>query len=225
MNKTKSILLEEKFVSEYIEDIVNDFKIKTSSVKDYKYHHNTSYSDATSIIRNGILSIRELTRLGIKNYSNNLLDVMSDTSSHVNGADAISLAVVGLDDLYREEFEYDPYSPTNVDFLISGDILTYRNTINYGNEYLSFSSINPDKFRAVDVRLLKYLEIEKRERKIINNDKYIPLLLEKYNQLRDIALALKEKKLDIPFREMSYDKEISLDIERVSELPKIMLKK
>lgn len=225
MNKIKSILLEEQFVSEYIEDIVNDFKIKTSSVKDYKYHHNTSYSDATSIIRNGILSIRELTRLGIKNYSNNLLDVMSDTSSHVNGADAISLAVVGLDDLYREEFEYDPYSPTNVDFLISGDILTYRNTINYGNEYLSFSSINPDKFRAVDIRLLKYLEIEKRERKIIINDKHITLLLEKYNQLMNIALALKEKKLDIPFREMSYDKEISLDIERVSELPKIMLKK
>lgn len=47
---------------------------------------------------------------------------MSDTESHVNGKNSVSLSVIGLKDLYPNEVEYNPFSPNLVDFLITSDI-------------------------------------------------------------------------------------------------------
>ena len=137
----KNIILEEKYILEYILDILNDYKTKKITINDYKYHHNTSYFDAPSVIRYGILSLLELNALGVKNFSQEVLDIMSDTDSHINGTNAISLSVVGLKDLYHNESEYSPYSSTQVDFLISNEIKAYRSTLHYGNEFLCYNKI------------------------------------------------------------------------------------
>ena len=103
------VLLEEKYVLEYIRYTLNDIMIGTSNVTDAKYHHNTQYLLTKSIIRYGILSLEELNKLGIRNYTNDTLKVLDDIESHINGKTGISLSIVGLTDLYHDEEEYDPY--------------------------------------------------------------------------------------------------------------------
>ena len=74
-----------------------------------------------------------------------MIKTMDDLDSHANGSESISLAVVGLDDLNPDEFEYDPFSEKQVDILITSDIVARRVTTNYGNEFLSDKSIDVDK--------------------------------------------------------------------------------
>ena len=217
MNK---ILLEEKYILEYIRDSINDFKIRSVEINNAKYHHNTSYSFAPLILKHGILSQSELNRLGIKKYSSEVLKLLSDTDSHVNGIDDVSLSVVGLTDLYRDEMEYNPYDPSSVDFTISNDIQARRSTIHYGNEFLCHKNIDNDKLKSVDVRILKLIEltlINKKDSQSIKN------IIDKYNCLKNIALAIKQYKLDIPFREMSQDN-LTMDVDKVSKAPQLILK-
>lgn len=141
---------------------------------------------------------------------------MDDTDSHVNGIDSISLSVVGLTDLYRDEFEYDPYNPTQVDFNISSDVKAHRLTTHYGNEFLCNDSISIDKLRSVDIRLLELIKLSEKGYSIRD-------IIDKYNCLKDIALAIKQSNLDIPFREMSSDN-LTMDIDKVSVTPKLILK-
>ena len=68
-----TILLEKKFVLEYIKDILNDIKIASGMINNAKYHHNTDYSVAPSILKYGVLSLTDLNKLGIKNYSTEFL--------------------------------------------------------------------------------------------------------------------------------------------------------
>lgn len=216
-----SIQLEEKRILEYIKESIHDMKICLENVEHARYHHNTSYKDAISICKYGILSMIEQNKLGIRDYSLDTLKIMSDITSHVNGSDAISLSVVGLKDLYPDEEEYDPYSMTQVDFLISSSIKASRSTHHYGNEFLSFSNIKIQKLRAVDIRLLRLIESIENEK---ITDYPINKVVDKYNRLRKIALAIKQTKLDISIREMSGVCPFSIDIDRLSKTPKIVIK-
>ena len=217
-----TILLEERYILEYIKDILNDIKIKSYIVNNAKYHHNADYRDASSICQYGILSLVDLKKLGIKNYTDEFLKKMDDIESHINGSNAISLSVVGLQDLYPNEDEYDPFVPNQVDFLVSSEIKTGRSSINYGNEFLSYNSIGVDKLRSVDIRLLKLIELV--EKGYASNNYSIESVIRKYNYLKNIALTMKHFQLDIPLREMSYQDNSSMDLDKLSSLPKLMLK-
>lgn len=217
-----NILIEKKYILEYIKDTLNDLIIGQTTVNNCKYHHNTNYEDAASICQYGILSLEDLNRLGIKKFGDNLLHIMSDMESHVNGNKGISLSVVGLTDLYPNEDVYDPYKPTQVDFLVSSDIQAYRTSIHYGNEYLSYNSITNDKLRAIDIRLLKLIELLEKE--TISSDSSIQSIVKNYNCLRDIAIAINQKKLEIPIREMSDNCNFTLDIDKMSLAKKLVLK-
>lgn len=208
--------IEEKHSLEYIKELIRSFKIKNIEVNNAKFHHNRSYKSALAILKHGILPVRESNRLGITNYTDEQLRLLADTESHVNGIDSISLSIAGLTDLYKKESEYDPFTHRSVDFLISSDIKACRTTTHYGNEYLHEGIIAPDKIKSVDIRLFKAIDLAKTPEKI-------KTIIENYNRLRDIALALKNESLNIPFREMTYEN-LTMDIEKVIEAPKIILK-
>ena len=123
-----------------------------------RYHHISSYNAAPSIIKNGILSVSDLHKKGIIKFSEKELKLSEDIESHVNGSDRVSLAVVGLDDLYADEYEFNPFKPASVDFIISSDVKTSRSSTHYGNEFLSYGSIKNNMIKSVDVRLFEYLD-------------------------------------------------------------------
>lgn len=208
------ILLEEKYVLEYIRDMLSTLKTGAKEVTDARYHHNASYEKIPSILRNGILSLLETNKLGITKYTDQDLDILNDITSHVNGNDSISLSVVGLTDLYPNEDEYNPYSPNYVDLIISSDVKARRSSTRYGNEFLVKDKISTDKIKAVDTRLLRLMEEKRYDVKVI---------IEKYNHLREIALIIKELNLDVLLREMSEDN-LTFDIDKVSKTPQIVLK-
>lgn len=217
------IKLEEKYITEYIEDMLMSMRIKNKDIENSKYHHNTDYKDTANVIRYGILSYNELARLNNRELSDKEKIILND-DAHVNGDNNVSLSVVGLDDLYRDELVYDPFSITQTDILISNDIKARRNTTNYGNEFLVEKMVEPKYFRSIDFRLLKYIlnyktnnsNFKTKEEQILNMISY-------YNCLKNIAKSLKEVKLDIPLREMSKEN-ITLDIEQVAQTLKLVLK-
>lgn len=217
-----TILLEEKYILEYIKDIIHDIKVGSFIVNNAKYHHNTDYRDASSICSHGILTMMDLKKLGIKNYTDEFLQKMDDIESHINGNDAVSLSVVGLQDLYPNEDEYNPFTPSQVDFLVSSEIKTGRSSMHYGNEFLSYKSIGVDKLRSVDIRLLKLIEMI--ENGYSSNNFTIQSAIEKYNYLKNIALTMKHSQLDIPLRELSYQDNSSIDVDKLSSTPKLVLK-
>ena len=147
---------------------------------------------------------------------NTTVQVMDDIESHINGKTGISLSIVGLTDLYRDEEEYDPYDSSLVDLLVSSDIKAARNSCHYGNEFVSKKIITPNNIKSVDIRLLQYIE----------SDRYksIDDIISKYNSLRKIALSIIKRNLDIKFREMSDGNGDIFDIDRLSNIPKIKIK-
>lgn len=217
-----AILLEESYIFEYIKDILHDAKIKMEEVSHAKYHHVTKYRDASSICKYGIKTIDDLKMLGIKNLSFELLESMKDTKSHANGTDSVSLAVVGLTDLYSGEEEYNPFDPNKVDFLISSDLKVRRYNANYGNEFLTFGSIDITKLRAIDIRLLELIKMY--ENGLLRN-RDISKIIEKFNYISDIARAINENQLDILFREMSDSENFILEPKKLEAMPKLVLKK
>lgn len=90
------MVFNEQNVLEYIEKVINDAKGSSIDIEDAKYHHNSSYMNGLSILKNGILSLVELDRLGIRKMSYQTLNIMGDIESHINGNDGISLSVVGF---------------------------------------------------------------------------------------------------------------------------------
>lgn len=220
----EKLLIDERHVLDYVEDNIIRCLSERVEVYDDKFHHNTKYKDAISIIKNGILSPSELSKLGVDVYSDEVLSVMSDIESHANGNDSISLAVVGLTDLMPDEFEYDPFSEKLVDFIITSDITARRVTTNYGNEYITDDSICTDKFKAIDIRLLSFVKSIREERNIEAFSSSVNELIENYNKLRDIARLLKDLKLSIPLREMSFYDNTALDIDKMYDMPKVKVK-
>ena len=215
------ILLEGKYILEYIKDILHDTKIKKEEIKDAKYHHNSSYKNASSICHYGILTIQDLVNKGLVNYSDDFLEIMDDQDSHVNGINAISLSITGLKDLYHNEIEYNPFSPIYVDFLITNEIFASRRTIHYGNEFLHNGSLGIDKLRSVDIRLINLI---KNIKTTPDNNNEIKEIIENFNQLHNIAISMRESNLDIPIREMSDSEYFSLDKDKLSSMPKLILK-
>lgn len=205
-------------VKKNIEDVIARSMNGFVDVND-RYHHNSSYTAAPSIIKNGILSISDLHKRGVVKVSAKVLKLSEDIESHINGSEQISLSVVGLDDLYKNEEEYDPFKTGSVDFIVSNDVKTARFSNHYGNEFLAYSPINNDKIKSVDVRLFEYLdELERLNGSSVND------MISLYESLREIAISLRDSKLNIPLREMSNGNNKSLDIEKISEMPKLVLK-
>lgn len=217
-----TILLEEKYILEYIKDTINSSKTGQVAVDKARYHHNTKYCDATSVCHHGILTMSDLKNIGIKNYNEDFFQKMDDIESHINGIGAVSLSVVGLHDLYDGEEEYNPFTPSQVDFLVSSEIKTGRFAVHYGNEFLSQESIGVDKLRSIDIRLLKLIEVI--ESGYSSGSYTIQSAIEKYNYLREVALTMKRIQLDIPLREMSYHQNHSMDVNKLSSCPKLALK-
>lgn len=217
----ETILLEEENVLEYIYDSICKVKNDGEEVKNAKYHHNTAYKDAVSICKYGILTLIDMNLKGIREDTKEFLKIMGDIDSHVNGNNCVSLSVVGLTDIYPNEDEYNPFSPNLVDFLVSSDIQASRSSTHYGNEFLSFGSIMRDKIKSVDIRLLNLLC----QSKSYMNDSSTQAIIKKYNYLREIALELKRQQLELPLREMSESNIFEINIDKLADQPKLLLKK
>ena len=215
-----TIILEKKYILEYIKNSLHEIKSGSTTITDAKYHHNSEYCDAPSICQYGILTMKDLAKLKIKDYNNDFLQLMNDIESHANGNDAVSLAVIGLKDLYPNEFEYNPEIPGKVDFLVSSNVKAGRSSINFGNEFLSYKSINPNQLRSLDIRLLKLIELIEQRKQYDS----IENVIHKYNYLKEIALTMKEHSLDIPIREMSKENHFDIDIDKLSSIPRLTLK-
>lgn len=210
------ITIDKKNIKNYLEDILNSHRIKSKNIEDKLYHHNSSYKDGISIVKNGILSLKEMNNKKIIQLSKEQLELYDDTSSHINGSDGISLSIVGLTDLYRDEDEYNPFDSNKLDIIVSKEVQARRSSTHYGNEFIASKKISSKLVESIDVRLIKFLENIKHESDITK-------LIENYNHLLDIAKAIKEKGLDISIREMS-NENITLDAEKLSNSPKIFVK-
>jgi len=211
------ILLEEKYILEYIKDILSTYKESTISIKD-KYHHNSSYENALSILKYGILSVKDITKLNIHDYSK-VLNSFENDDFHVNGNDGISLAIMGLQDLYRDEMEYDARNKELVDFLVSDDVEARRNTFNYGNEFVTFKPITLDKIKSLDIRILRLIQ----EGKFTNLNE-LNSLIAKFNYLKELASLIETSHLNIPMREMSEEGNTYLNINSLARMPKVKIK-
>lgn len=210
-------------VVDYVKNTLNNSKTNFDEVTDAKYHHNTKYCDASSVIRLGILTMSELNKLKLRHDSPESLKVMNDTLSQVNGLDGVSLAVTGLDDLYPDEDEFDPFLSDAVDFRIADTLSPRpgRDSTKYGNEFIYRGIIKPEEFRAIDIRILEYIE------QLGNNvsnmgSRSIEELKNNYNNLLDMLKVLKDANLDVPVRETFGG--FSIDKEKMSECPRIVIK-
>ena len=217
------IYLEKEQIVDYICKSLDSFIQDCVVVNDAKYHHNSDYTSAVSILKNNILSLDEMNKQRVRKFSKEFLNIMDDRESHVNGSDGISLAVVGLTDLYDDEFEYDPFNSHNVDFVIDSRVKACRNSVNYGNEYIAREMIPIEKVRAIDIRISKYIDLLISRDKDLD-DESIVKLIQKYNCIRNMAMLILKEGLNIPLREMSYDNCSALDVEMVASSPKLVLK-
>lgn len=216
------IELEKKYIIEYLQDMLMTFRLcSADKLEGAKYHHNASYDDTPSIIEHGILTINDLVKLNLKNYSEDYLKVVGDTDSHINGDSAVSLSVKGLTDIYPNEWEYDPDKPNYVDIRVSDEVKGRRSTTHYANEFLSYKSISPEMLRSIDIRLLQLINLVKNAKTFTD----IHTLIANYNSLIDIANALIKSRLIVPLREKSIDSGIILDTNALANTEKLTLKK
>lgn len=214
------IIIKEKYILEYIRNMLYacSYAIKNIDDNAYQYHHNTAYEYAPSIIKYGILSIEELNSLGIRSYSKDYLKFIDDIESHVNGKDGISLSVTGLTDLYKDEDEYDPCQSNIVDFLVDENIKTVRNTTHYGNEFISENKISSDKIVSADIRIINYINnLSEKDGKAIFS------VINKYNQIIMMSKEILRHNRDMQMREMSEGVNRKIDVEKMSEMPRLLM--
>ena len=214
------VIIKEKYVLKYIRDMLYacSYAIKNIDDNAYQYHHNTAYEYAPSIIEHGILSMMELNSLGIRSYSKEYLNFIDDIESHVNGKDGISLSVTGLTDLYKNEDEFDPCQSNIVDFLVDENIKTVRNTIHYGNEFISRDKITSDKIVSADIRIINYINnLSKKD------GKFIFSAINKYNQIIMMSKEILRHNRNIQMREMSEGVNRKIDVKKMSEMPRLLM--
>ena len=195
-------------------------------ISDAKYHHTTSYKDAISVCKYGILTLKELNERGIRHDGEETLRKLSNLDSHPNGIDGISLAIDDVNDVTKKDM-YDPRYPTSVDFRISSEVLAYRSSANYDNERICRGSIALSEIKAIDIRMRELCDWLLYTRKLAYNNVTIQTIVNKYNHLIDLAQTLVNGKLDIPLREMS-DEDYSIyhiDPIKLSEQSKISITK
>lgn len=195
--------------------ILNISKTKRIDFDSLTYHHNTDYQAGILVVAHGILSLSSLNKIGLASFSDDELKRLSDIESHVNGIDNVSLSVVGLQDLYEGEDEYNPFSVDKLDIIVDQSIKAFRSSIHYGNEFLSRGDIHPKYIKSIDVRIEEYLK------KIENSESMDEIfsLVEKINSLLDIATTIKNS--NILLREVSFDQNEQLDARKLSRLPRI----
>lgn len=214
------VIIKEKYILEYIRNMLYacSYAIKNIDDNAYQYHHNTAYEYAPSIIKYGILSIEELNSLGIRSYSKDYLKFIDDIESHVNGKDGISLSVTGLTDLYKDEDEYDPCQSNIVDFLVDENIKTVRNTTHYGNEFISENKISNDRIISADIRIINYINnLSEKDGKAIFS------VINKYNQIIMMSKEILRHNRDMQMREMSEGVNRKIDVEKMSEMPRLLM--
>ncbi len=216
MNK---IEIDERDIIDFIFDTLYSSKISLENLENAKFHHNTNYKNAPLVCRYGIMPLLELNKIGIRNDSKELLKRMDDTESHINGNDGISLAVLGLKDLYSYENEYNPLDPRVVDFIISNNIKAHRNTLHYGNEYIHYGSIELENILSLDFRLLEYISLKE------NNQVTRNKLIEMYNCLLEAVINIKQLESGLLLREMSLNNSFGIDIDKFSKSNSLILKK
>ena len=213
-------IIREKYALEYIRDILSTYSYALKNVDNAKYHHNAPYKDAPLIIKYGVLSMENINKFGIRSYSEDDLILMDDRESHVNGRNGVSLSIVGLTDLYAGEEEYDPFTTEMIDFLIDNNIRAFRSTIHYGNEFVSEGKITSDKIKSADIRLIKYIQdLLKKGRGNIED------AVNKYNNFILMSKEIINSNKDIQIREMSDGFNKTIDTLKISEEPRLILKK
>ena len=213
-------IIREKYALEYIRDILSTYSYALKNVDNAKYHHNAPYKDAPLIIKYGVLSMENINKFGIRSYSEDDLILMDDRESHVNGRNGVSLSIVGLTDLYAGEEEYDPFTTEMIDFLFVFNIRAFRSTIHYGNEFVSEGKITSDKIKSADIRLIKYIQdLLKKGRGNIED------AVNKYNNLILMSKEIINSNKDIQIREMSDGFNKTIDTLKISEEPRLILKK
>ncbi len=210
-----------KFFYEFIKDSFYSCRVQSVEIKEAKYHHNTSYEKTPLVIKNGILSLKEIAILENRTLTQTELNRYND-DCHVNGSNQISLSSLDIDysTVSKKEWLYDPYFPGDTDIRISSSVKAYRNSKNYANEYLVDNKVLNNDFRAIDIRILKLIKESIKKEK--PND--LEEIINNYNNLKEIALELLKCNLDIPLREMS-EENITLDLFEIIKLPKLILKK
>lgn len=236
----KKDIVEEKYLYEYIREMLYSAVISESNLNPNSYyHHNTNYKSLLEILKYGILSKRNYAKLIKKRDLTEKEEYLYSDESYVNGADYISLSKMGLSDLYRDEEEYDAYTPHTTDLLIDPNIKADRRTTNYGNEFLALDGIIPiSSIKSIDLRLIKYAYlVSKNNRdyilKNIRNTNYAYLALDKnildvleyYNSIIDTCNFMLDNNINIKIREVSDNKKIILDPTLIRKNKKIELKK
>ena len=213
----KKIYMQKENVLNYILELLNIYKGETIKLENARYHHNTDYKDGKNVVENGILTLQSLSDKGLMELSKEQLKIMDDTSSHINGINGVSLAVVGLKDLYRDEFEYDPFMDSKLDVIVDSNIRARRNSTNYGNEYIADGNIDVSYIRAIDIRLEECIN------KVLNteDEKIIIEMVERFNYLIEIASSLINS--NILIREASFEQYKVLDKENIAKLNKITI--
>lgn len=213
----KKIYVQKENVLNYILELLNIYKGETIKLENARYHHNTDYKDGKNVVENGILTLQSLSDKGLMELSKEQLKIMDDTSSHINGINGVSLAVVGLKDLYRDEFEYDPFDDSKLDIIVDSSLHARRTSTNYGNEYIADGDIDVSYIRAIDIRLEECLN------EILNteDEKIIIEMVERFNYLIEIASSLINS--NILLREASFEQYKVLDKENIAKLNKITI--
>lgn len=213
----KKIYVQKENVLNYILELLNIYKGETIKLENARYHHNTDYKDGKNVVENGILTLQSLSDKGLMELSKEQLKIMDDTSSHINGINGVSLAVVGLKDLYRDEFEYDPFDDSKLDIIVDTSLHARRTSTNYGNEYIADGNIDVSYIRAIDIRLEECIN------KVLNteNEKTIIEMVERFNYLIEIASSLINS--NILLREASFEQYKVLDKENIAKLNKITI--
>ena len=164
------------------------------------------------------MTLLDLNKNGIRKDSQELLQRMDDTDSHINGNDGISLVVLGLKDLYSYEDEYNPLASSVVDFIIPNNIKAYRNTLHYGNEYIHYGNIKLGNIISLDFRLLEYISLKDKKQISINK------LIEMYNSLLQSAIIIKHLESGLLLREMSVNNSFGIDIDKFTKSKGLLLK-
>ena len=213
----KKIYVQKENILNYILELLNIYKGETIKLENARYHHNSDYKDGKNVVENGILTLQSLSDKGLMELSKEQLKIMDDTSSHINGINGVSLAVVGLKDLYRDEFEYDPFDDSKLDIIVDTSLHARRTSTNYGNEYIADGNIDVSYIRAIDIRLEECIN------KVLNteDEKIIIEMVERFNYLIEIASSLINS--NILLREASFEQYKVLDKENIAKLNKITI--
>lgn len=198
------------------------------------FHHNEKIDVIPNILQYGLLCNElRIKLLEKRDLTEKEKDMYLD-ECYVNGKSYVSLSSMDEDfsQMYRDEMYWDPYDTIESDIVISGEIEALRKTTNYFNEYLVYNKVPVEMFNSIDVKLLRINDYVFFDKNLNNKENRANLMLEHYEYLRQIAFIIKQNNLNIALREISYvknekekDKALTLDVDKVIELPKLILKK